>query len=73
MGLFYGFILSQYFTSRLGDPATDGDGQNQTLNDTLAGDAPRSVLQSKFNNVMTLCAMVPLLLFTCLNSFIHQR
>uniref|UniRef100_A0A8C7GVT3 Solute carrier family 29 member 1a n=1 Tax=Oncorhynchus kisutch TaxID=8019 RepID=A0A8C7GVT3_ONCKI len=33
----------------------------------------RNVLESKFNNVMTLCAMVPLLIFTCLNSFIHQR
>ncbi|OPJ72451.1 hypothetical protein AV530_018868 [Patagioenas fasciata monilis] len=26
-----------------------------------------------FDNFMTLCAMVPLLIFTCLNSFIHQR
>uniref|UniRef100_A0A672PVG2 Solute carrier family 29 member 1 (Augustine blood group) n=1 Tax=Sinocyclocheilus grahami TaxID=75366 RepID=A0A672PVG2_SINGR len=33
----------------------------------------RSVLQAKFNNVMTLCAMVPLLVFTCLNSVLHQR
>ncbi|OCT79587.1 uncharacterized protein LOC496024 isoform X1 [Xenopus laevis] len=35
--------------------------------------APRTYLQSKFNNVMTLCAMLPLLIFTCLNSFLHQR
>ncbi|XP_070788565.1 equilibrative nucleoside transporter 1 [Pituophis catenifer annectens] len=36
-------------------------------------EVPRSYLQSIFNNVMTLCAMLPLLIFTCLNSFIHQR
>ncbi|MEQ2240485.1 hypothetical protein ILYODFUR_015457, partial [Ilyodon furcidens] len=52
-----------YFTDRLKDPS-----MNHT-NGTLA----RTVLESKFNNVMTLCAMVPLLIFTCLNSFIHQR
>ncbi|CAF88775.1 unnamed protein product, partial [Tetraodon nigroviridis] len=58
---------TMYFTSRLKDgPHTDG--ANQTLN----GISP-SVLEAKFNNVMTLCAMVPLLIFTCLNSFIHQR
>ncbi|NP_001025348.1 equilibrative nucleoside transporter 1a [Danio rerio] len=55
-----------YFTKRLEE--TNG-GLNQTANTTEI----RSVLQSKFNNVMTLCAMVPLLIFTCLNSFIHQR
>lgn len=61
----------QYFTSRLKDPPTDPT--NQTLNQTLKGEDSRSVLEAKFNNVMTLCAMVPLLIFTCLNSFIHQR
>ncbi|KAL7866582.1 hypothetical protein AOLI_G00143960 [Acnodon oligacanthus] len=53
-----------YFTSRLADNSTvvrDAEGDN------------RSVLQAKFNNVMTLCAMIPLLVFTCLNSFLHQR
>ncbi|KAM4730288.1 equilibrative nucleoside transporter 1-like isoform 1-T2 [Anableps anableps] len=54
---------TMYFTSRLKDPITE-----QTN-----GTSERSVLESKFNNVMTLCAMVPLLIFTCLNSFIHQR
>uniref|UniRef100_A0A8D0GPF8 Solute carrier family 29 member 1 n=1 Tax=Sphenodon punctatus TaxID=8508 RepID=A0A8D0GPF8_SPHPU len=34
---------------------------------------PASYLQAKFNNVMTLCAMLPLLVFTCLNSFLHQK
>ncbi|TSN48454.1 Equilibrative nucleoside transporter 1 [Bagarius yarrelli] len=58
---------TQYFTSRLKEPAMSKDAQNETRTDT------RSVLQSKFNNVMTLCAMVPLLIFTCLNSFLHQR
>ncbi|KAJ4918660.1 hypothetical protein JOQ06_010004 [Pogonophryne albipinna] len=56
-----------YFTSRLKDtPSTQ-------TNETLADGDTRSVLESKFNNVMTLCAMVPLLIFTCLNSFLHQR
>ncbi|TRY97603.1 hypothetical protein DNTS_004740 [Danionella cerebrum] len=53
-----------YFTKRLKDPQ-----RNMTVN----GTEERSVLETKFNNVMTLCAMVPLLIFTCLNSFIHQR
>lgn len=60
-----------YFTSRLKDPPSDFP-SNQTDNVTLEDDGHRSVLESKFNNVMTLCAMVPLLIFTCLNSFIHQ-
>lgn len=58
---------TMYFTSRLKDtPSTQ-------TNETLADGDTRSVLESKFNNVMTLCAMVPLLIFTCLNSFLHQR
>uniref|UniRef100_A0A3Q0RMC4 Solute carrier family 29 member 1a n=1 Tax=Amphilophus citrinellus TaxID=61819 RepID=A0A3Q0RMC4_AMPCI len=61
---------TMYFTSRLKDPPTELS-SNWTANVT-AGEH-RSVLESKFNNVMTLCAMVPLLIFTCLNSFIHQR
>lgn len=56
--------MPQYFTSRLKDPSA---------NQTVEGGDGRNVLESKFNNVMTLCAMVPLLIFTCLNSFIHQR
>ncbi|XP_041803930.1 equilibrative nucleoside transporter 1-like [Chelmon rostratus] len=63
---------TMYFTSRLKDPANDLS-SNQTANATLEGGDTRNVLESKFNNVMTLCAMVPLLIFTCLNSFIHQR
>ncbi|XP_047459893.1 equilibrative nucleoside transporter 1-like [Mugil cephalus] len=63
---------TMYFTSRLKDPPTDVP-SNQTINVTLAAEDTRNVLESKFNNVMTLCAMVPLLIFTCLNSFIHQR
>ncbi|CAL1577836.1 unnamed protein product [Knipowitschia caucasica] len=62
---------SAYFTSRLKDPVTTT--LNLTGNETVGGGDTRSVLESKFNNVMTLCAMVPLLIFTCLNSFIHQR
>ncbi|KAL3050542.1 hypothetical protein OYC64_012551 [Pagothenia borchgrevinki] len=62
---------TMYFTSRLKDAPSDLP-STQT-NETLADGDTRSVLESKFNNVMTLCAMVPLLIFTCLNSFLHQR
>ncbi|XP_029926078.1 equilibrative nucleoside transporter 1-like [Myripristis murdjan] len=61
-----------YFTSRLRDAPIEAT-NNHTVNGTLDGGDIRNVLESKFNNVMTLCAMVPLLIFTCLNSFIHQR
>ncbi|XP_036980043.1 equilibrative nucleoside transporter 1-like [Acanthopagrus latus] len=63
---------TMYFTSRLRDPIEDAP-SNHTANGTSVGVDTRNVLESKFNNVMTLCAMVPLLIFTCLNSFIHQR
>ncbi|XP_054991662.1 equilibrative nucleoside transporter 1 [Sorex araneus] len=68
-----------YFTNRL------DKSQNMTLATPTAADsliknasgtaAPpgRNSLSAIFNNVMTLCAMLPLLLFTCLNSFLHQR
>lgn len=61
-----------YFTVRLKNQ-TAGDPINQAANLTSEGVDTRNVLESMFNNVMTLCAMVPLLIFTCLNSFIHQR
>ncbi|XP_076829883.1 equilibrative nucleoside transporter 1a [Brachyhypopomus gauderio] len=64
---------TMYFTSRLKDTLPNGAVGNQTANGTVAGVDSRNVLESKFNNVMTLCAMVPMLIFTCLNSFIHQR
>ncbi|CAL8362914.1 unnamed protein product [Boreogadus saida] len=62
---------TMYFTSRLKD---HDQSLNHTANmtDAVSSDT-RNILESKFNNVMTLCAMVPLLIFTCLNSFIHQR
>ncbi|XP_062375424.1 equilibrative nucleoside transporter 1a [Sardina pilchardus] len=65
---------TMYFVERLADPVVEVG--NVTLNASRAegaGDDGRNVLQAKFSNVMTLCAMVPLLIFTCLNSFIHQR
>ncbi|XP_053271526.1 equilibrative nucleoside transporter 1 [Pleuronectes platessa] len=55
-----------YFTSRLKDPLVEA-----SANQTEAAGEHRSILEAKFNNVMTLCAMLPLLLFTCLNSFLH--
>ncbi|XP_074532384.1 equilibrative nucleoside transporter 1-like [Halichoeres trimaculatus] len=64
---------TMYFTSRLKDTPSTDLSSNQTTNVTLDLGDTRNVLESKFNNVMTLCAMVPLLIFTCLNSFIHQR
>ncbi|TRY88460.1 hypothetical protein DNTS_018885, partial [Danionella cerebrum] len=60
---------TMYFTSRLADPIIEG---KESGNFTEA-ESPRSELQAMFNNVMTLCAMVPLLAFTCLNSILHQR
>lgn len=33
----------------------------------------QNYLRDIFNNVMTLCAMLPMLIFACLNSFLHQR
>lgn len=62
-------FLSQYFISRLADPEEMSSFWNQTSEAALSP----SYLQSMFDNFMTLCAMVPLLIFTCLNSFIHQR
>ncbi|XP_073342477.1 equilibrative nucleoside transporter 1-like [Pagrus major] len=57
-----------YFTSRLKDsPLADS-----SANQTEAAGEHRTVLEAKFNNVMTLCAMLPLLLCTCLNSFLHS-
>ncbi|XP_071995907.1 equilibrative nucleoside transporter 1 [Engystomops pustulosus] len=75
-----------YFTSRLAEPATDriapGDDSDflnvsNSLNisetEMRSLEPVRTPLQSKFNNVMTLCAMLPLLIFTCLNSILHRR
>lgn len=62
----------QYFTSRLKDPETQARA-NLTWNGTDQAVVTRSVLEAMFNNVMTLCAMVPLLVFTCLNSVLHHR
>ncbi|XP_060100681.1 equilibrative nucleoside transporter 1 [Heteronotia binoei] len=66
---------TMYFTSRLGESQNISSVDRlANMNVTeMAGDPPFTYLQSIFNNVMTLCAMLPLLIFTCLNSFIHQR
>ncbi|NXX42230.1 S29A1 protein, partial [Tricholaema leucomelas] len=55
----------EYFISRLADPEMSRSSNQTTFSP--------SYLQSIFDNFMTLCAMVPLLIFTCLNSFIHER
>uniref|UniRef100_A0A6Q2XYG7 Solute carrier family 29 member 1a n=1 Tax=Esox lucius TaxID=8010 RepID=A0A6Q2XYG7_ESOLU len=49
---------TMYFTGRLGVPEDGGN---------------RNSMEASYNNVSTLCAMLPLLVFTCLNSFLHQR
>uniref|UniRef100_A0A8C9XLY1 Solute carrier family 29 member 1 (Augustine blood group) n=1 Tax=Sander lucioperca TaxID=283035 RepID=A0A8C9XLY1_SANLU len=59
---------TMYFTSRLKDSSL----VDYSANQTEAEGEHRSILEAKFNNVMTLCAMLPLLLCTCLNSFLHS-
>lgn len=61
-------LCVQYFTGRLKDASLD----HLSANETDVADDHRSELEAKFNNVMTLCAMLPLLLFTCLNSLLHS-
>ena len=64
------FLSLQYFINRLADPQNISHLSNHTSVGTASD---LSYLQSMFDNFMTLCSMVPLLIFTCLNSFIHQR
>ncbi|XP_068088757.1 equilibrative nucleoside transporter 1 [Hyperolius riggenbachi] len=75
---------TMYFTNRLAEPATDRMASDDTngnvstilginSSDARSIEPDRTPLQSKFNNVMTLCAMLPLLIFTCLNSILHAR
>lgn len=59
----------QYFIGRLEDAKNISQLGNQSTGAALS----HSYLHSMFDNFMTLCAMVPLLVFMCLNSFIHQR
>ncbi|KAM4772346.1 equilibrative nucleoside transporter 1 [Rhinophrynus dorsalis] len=47
------------------DSAANGEGRTVPV-------PKKNYLQRIFNNVMTLCAMLPLLIFTCLNSFLHR-
>uniref|UniRef100_A0A8C4L3W0 Solute carrier family 29 member 1 (Augustine blood group) n=1 Tax=Equus asinus TaxID=9793 RepID=A0A8C4L3W0_EQUAS len=69
---------TQYFTNRLDQSqnvssVTELSKDIQTLAPPTAPSPERNSLSAIFNNVMTLCAMLPLLVFTCLNSFLHQR
>lgn len=70
---------TQYFTSRLNVSQSMSLVTNQSNASAGASADPsvsspaRSSLSDIFNNVMTLCAMLPLLIFTCLNSFLHQK
>ncbi|KAM6186147.1 equilibrative nucleoside transporter 1 isoform 2-T2 [Rhynchocyon petersi] len=68
-----------YFTDRLDKSQNASLVATKVDKGILASAVPttpspeRSSLSAIFNNVMTLCAMLPLLIFTCLNSFLHQR
>uniref|UniRef100_A0A8D0LB23 Uncharacterized protein n=1 Tax=Sphenodon punctatus TaxID=8508 RepID=A0A8D0LB23_SPHPU len=65
---------SPYFKHKLNGMGNISLDHNWELNGTDNRlSPPASYLQAKFNNVMTLCAMLPLLVFTCLNSFLHQN
>lgn len=70
---------TKYFTNRLDMSQNMSLGPAEVSKDIQASASPlapspeRTHLSTIFNNVMTLCAMVPLLIFTCLNSFLHQR
>ncbi|XP_072498401.1 equilibrative nucleoside transporter 1 isoform X1 [Notamacropus eugenii] len=68
---------TMYFRSRLGPPQNSSAALTEVNRDLLATTSSPalkpSFLDSIFNNVMTICAMLPLLVFTCLNSFLHQR
>ncbi|XP_028622503.1 equilibrative nucleoside transporter 1 isoform X3 [Grammomys surdaster] len=70
---------TKYFTSRLDvsqnlSLVTDQSCEStKTLANHTVPLPTRSSLSAIFNNVMTLCAMLPLLIFTCLTSFLHQR
>ncbi|VCW66246.1 unnamed protein product [Gulo gulo] len=70
---------TRYFTNRLDDSQNMSSVTAELSKDTQPSATPtvlspeRNSLSAIFNNVMTLCAMLPLLFFTCLNSFLHQR
>ncbi|XP_075926540.1 equilibrative nucleoside transporter 1-like [Petromyzon marinus] len=73
------FITAEeYFKSRLaegylssnasGQPGVQGNASE------VGGHHPAdSSLERNFNSVLTLCSMLPMLLFTCLNSVLHRR
>ncbi|XP_037699763.1 equilibrative nucleoside transporter 1 [Choloepus didactylus] len=70
---------TMYFTNRLEKSQNKSLDTAELGKDIQASATPAAPLPEKnslsaiFNNVMTLCAMLPLLFFTCLNSFLHQR
>lgn len=70
---------TQYFTNRLDETQNMSLVTAENSKDFQPSATPtvpspeRNYLSALFNNVMTLCAMLPLLFFTCLNSFLHQR
>uniref|UniRef100_A0A8C6D8B3 Solute carrier family 29 member 1 (Augustine blood group) n=1 Tax=Moschus moschiferus TaxID=68415 RepID=A0A8C6D8B3_MOSMO len=70
---------TMYFTDRLDTSQNMSLAPAEVSKDIQASASPlapsseRTHLSAIFNNVMTFCAMVPLLIFTCLNSFLHQR
>lgn len=65
---------TMYFTSRLKHTGVMDAAGRSNVTEAPTTPSPEEamtlLLVAKFNNVMTLCAMVPLLAFTCLNSFL---
>ncbi|XP_043818638.1 equilibrative nucleoside transporter 1 isoform X1 [Dromiciops gliroides] len=66
---------TMYFKSRLGSPQNNTSAmmEEDRIASTSLPPLKPNFLDSIFNNVMTICAMLPLLVFTCLNSFLHQK
>ncbi|CAN0410883.1 unnamed protein product [Lampetra planeri] len=58
---------NKYFEERLAGEVEARGGNSSE------GPRPLAPLQRSFSNAMTLCAMVPMLVFTCLTSFLHAR
>ncbi|XP_075920785.1 equilibrative nucleoside transporter 1 isoform X1 [Petromyzon marinus] len=58
---------NKYFEERLAGEVEARGGNSSE------GPRPLTPLQRSFSNAMTLCAMLPMLVFTCLTSFLHAR
>ncbi|CAM9839401.1 unnamed protein product [Lampetra fluviatilis] len=64
---------TMYFKGRLQDKKENVTARNSNgSNDSISGEpALESELSKNFDSTMTICSMVPLLIFCCLNSMLH--